>query len=69
MFHKYLLYLYLGCITNIRTNGAGSFHIETLNRSLELGISAGECLDKQLIRALQTEDKLGEKKEVYGFLK
>lgn len=55
-------------ITNIRTSGAGSYHIETLNRSLELSISAGSCLDKELMRVLAVEDQ-SEKKEVFGFLK
>lgn len=44
-------------ITNIRTSGAGSFHIETLNKCLELGKSAGQCLDKVLLRVLREEEQ------------
>lgn len=61
-----------GGITNIRTNGAGSLHIDTVSRSIELGISAGECLDKELMRVLNVDEKLGGEstnKEVFGFLK
>lgn len=63
---------FLAAITNLRTNGAGSFHIETVSRSIELGMSAGECLDKELMRVLKIEEKLNSEstnKEVFGFLK
>lgn len=66
------LSVFIGGITNIRTNGAGSFHIDTVSRSIELGISAGACLDKELMRVLNVDEKLnGEStnKEVFGFLK
>ncbi|KAG4081194.1 hypothetical protein HA402_014642 [Bradysia odoriphaga] len=59
-------------ITNIRTNGAGSLHIDTVSRSIELGISAGTCLDKELMRVLKVDERLNSEstnKEVYGFLK
>lgn len=60
-------------ITNIRTSGAGSFHTETFNKCLELGKSAGQCLDEVLLRILRDEEKkngnhpIGRKK-IYGFL-
>lgn len=62
-----------GYISNIRTSGVGSFHIETLSKCLELGKKAGFCLDTELLRLLneeekQTSDNLG-KQEIFGFLK
>lgn len=60
-------------ITNIRTSGAGSFHMETLNKSLELGKTAGQCLDRVLLRVLREEENQSDKrlghKEIFGFLK
>lgn len=60
-------------ITNIRTGGAGSFHMETLNKCLEVGKSAGQCLDKVLLRVLREEDrKIGNRlvhTERFGFLR
>lgn len=55
-------------ITNIRTSGSGSLHIETINRCIELGISAADCLNRELLRALELEDN-SSKKQVFGFLK
>ncbi|XP_053688020.1 exosome complex component RRP42 [Sabethes cyaneus] len=62
-----------GSITSIRTSGEGSFHADTLNRSLDLGLSAGMSLNKALIQALNTDEEqnskpLGEK-DIFGFLK
>lgn len=60
-------------ITNIRTSGAGSFHMETLNKCLELGRTAGQCLDRVLLRVLREEENQSDKrlghKEIFGFLK
>lgn len=60
-------------ITNIRTSGAGSFQIETLNKSLELGKSAGQCMDNVLLNVLRQEESTSDKrlghKEIFGFLK
>lgn len=61
-------------ITNIRTSGAGSFHMETLNKCLELGKSAGQCLDRVLLRVLREEEqKTGNRligqTEIFGFLR
>lgn len=59
-------------VTALRTSGAGSFHVDTLNRSVEIGVSAGRCLDAELMRALAEEERSngGEQQpEVYGFLK
>uniref|UniRef100_U5ES28 Ribosomal RNA-processing protein 42 n=1 Tax=Corethrella appendiculata TaxID=1370023 RepID=U5ES28_9DIPT len=39
-------------ITTIRTTGYGSFHLDTLNKSLDLAASAGKCLNSELIKAL-----------------
>lgn len=58
----------LAKITNIRTSGSGSLHIETINRCMELGVSAAHCLNRELIRVLEMEDN-SPKKQVYGFLK
>lgn len=66
-------------VTTVRTSGAGSFHVDTLNRSVEIGLSAGACLDAELMRALHEEERkfggaaeaagAGGAQEVYGFLK
>lgn len=66
-------------VTAVRTAGAGSFHVDTLNRSVEIGLSAGACLDAELMRALREEEHkfggaaeaagAGGAQEVYGFLK
>lgn len=60
-------------ITNIRTSGSGSFQIETLNKSLELGKSAGQCIDRVLLKVLSQEESQSDKrlghKEIFGFLK
>lgn len=61
-------------ITNIRTGGAGSFHMDTLNKCLEVGKSAGQCLDKVLLRVLNEEEQqVGNRlighNEVFGFLR
>lgn len=58
----------LAKITNIRTSGCGSLHIETINRCMELGVSAAHCLNRELIRVLKMEDN-SPKKQVFGFLK
>lgn len=47
--------------------------METLNKCLELGKTAGQCLDSVLLRVLKEEEKqsgdgLG-RKEIFGFLK
>ncbi|XP_055533964.1 exosome complex component RRP42 [Wyeomyia smithii] len=62
-----------GSITSIRTSGEGSFHADTLNKSLDLGLSAGNFLDKALMSALKADEEqnskpLGEK-DIFGFLK
>lgn len=59
--------------SNIRTSGAGSFHIETLSKCMDLGKAAGFCLDAELLRLLNEEEKqvntkLG-RREIFGFLK
>lgn len=60
-------------ITNIRTSGAGSFHMETLNKCLDLGKTAGQCLDRVLLRVLREEESKSDKrlghKKIFGFLK
>lgn len=60
-------------ITNIRTSGAGSFHMETLNKCLELGKGAGQAIDAVLLRVLREEEQQSDKrlghKEIFGFLK
>lgn len=48
--------------------------METLNKCLELGKSAGQCLDKVLLRVLREEDqKIGNRlvgqTETFGFLR
>jgi hypothetical protein len=48
--------------------------MDTLHDSINLGISAGECLNKELIKVLKLEEskckKVGiNKKQVVGFLK
>lgn len=59
--------------SNIRTSGAGSFHIETLTKCLHLGKTAGFSLDTELMRLLNEEEKLTDtklgKREIFGFLK
>ncbi|XP_058837034.1 exosome complex component RRP42 [Topomyia yanbarensis] len=62
-----------GSITSIRTSGEGSFHADTLNKSIDLGISAGIFLDKALMATLKTDEErnakpLGEK-DIFGFMK
>lgn len=62
-----------GSVTSIRTSGEGSFHADTLSKSLDLGVSAGAYLDKALMAALKSDEEkntkpLGEK-EIFGFLK
>lgn len=62
-----------GSITSIRAPGEGSFHADTLNKSLDLGSSAGMFLNKALMQALKTDEEqnskpLGEK-DIFGFLK
>lgn len=60
-------------VTNTRTCGTGSFHIDTLSDSIALGIEAGKCLNKELMTILKADEVKSEngvnKKEVYGFLK
>lgn len=60
-------------VTNTRTCGTGSFHIDTLSESIALGIEAGKCLNKELMTILKADEIKSEigvnKKEVYGFLK
>lgn len=70
---KYV-FLLLAYITNIQTSGAGSFHMDTLNKCLELGKSAGQCLDVVLLRVLREEEKktgnrLIGQTEIFGFLR
>lgn len=64
---------FIAYITNIRTGGVGSFHMDTLNKCLEVGKSAGQCLDKVLMRALREEDqKIGNRlvhTQRFGFLR
>ncbi|EAT42627.1 AAEL005851-PA [Aedes aegypti] len=60
-------------VTSIRTSGEGSFHSDTLMKSLDLGVSAATYLDKALMAALKVDEEnntkpLGEK-EIFGFLK
>lgn len=55
-------------ITNIRTSGSGSLHIETITRCMELGVSAAHYLNRELLRVLALEDS-SSKKQVFGFLK
>lgn len=47
--------------------------METLNKCLEIGKTAGCCLDKELLRKLKEEEsQSGERyneKEIFGFLK
>ncbi|XP_058464676.1 exosome complex component RRP42 [Malaya genurostris] len=62
-----------GSVTSIRTSGEGSFHADTLNRSIELGVSAGAFLHKTLMAVLGTDEErnakpLGEK-DIFGFMK
>ncbi|XP_055592570.1 exosome complex exonuclease RRP42 [Uranotaenia lowii] len=62
-----------GSITSIRTSGEGSFHADTLNKSLDLGVSAGAYLNNALMAALKSDEEkntkpLGEK-DIFGFLK
>lgn len=61
-----------GFLTNIHMCGVGSFHQETLESSVELGLSAAEKLDEELLIALKLEEerfgKYG-KKEIFGFLR
>ncbi|XP_065087435.1 exosome complex exonuclease RRP42 [Ochlerotatus camptorhynchus] len=62
-----------GSVTSIRTSGEGSFHADTLMKSLDLGVSAAAYLDKALLAALKADEEnntkpLGEK-EIFGFLK
>lgn len=65
---KYDFFVRVAFITNIHTTGFGSFHSETINRGLELGISAARSLDKELMRTLSLEVQ-DHNKAVYGFLK
>lgn len=62
-----------GYISNIRTSGIGSFHIETLSKCLELGKASGFCLDTELLRLLNLEEKQTKnefgKRVIFGFLK
>lgn len=55
-------------ITNIRTSGSGSLHIDTISRCMELGVSAAHYLNRELLRVLELEDG-SSKKQVFGFLK
>lgn len=66
--------LFSAKITNIRTSGAGSFHTDTFSKCVELGKSAGQCLDQVLLRILHEEEqKTGNRlighKEIFGFLR
>lgn len=58
-------------VTTIRTNGSGSFHPDTLNRSVEIGLTAGQCLDRELMRVLRLAEEQNphDKQEIFGFLK
>lgn len=72
--NQFLFHPISAYITNVRTSGAGSFHMETLNKCLELGKSAGQCLDRVLLRVLREEEqKTGNRligqTEIFGFLR
>jgi exosome complex component RRP42 len=63
-----------GYVTTVRTSGSGSFLIDTLHQSVNLGVSAGECLNKELMKVLRLEESKSTdsglvKKQVVGFLK
>lgn len=74
MCYNCIVFFYTEFITNIRTNGAGSFHTETLNRCLELGKMAGKCLDSVLLKVLRQEEenvgvRIVSRKDICGFLR
>ncbi|EEB18730.1 Exosome complex exonuclease RRP42, putative [Pediculus humanus corporis] len=58
-----------GSITSLLKISGGSLHPITLREMIQLGGSAGECLQDTLERALKEEDSLGPKREKAGFLK
>lgn len=62
-----------GFVTTSRTTGAGSFHFDTLAETLKLGVSAGCCLNRELIKILGNEEAKSNKsigkKQIVGFLK
>lgn len=55
-------------ITTMRTCGAGSLRIETVNESLEMSVRAAICLNTELIRILR-HDEGKSKTDNVGFLK
>lgn len=57
-----------GMITTMRTCGAGSLRIETVNESLEMSVRAAICLNTELIRILR-HDEGKSKTDNVGFLK
>ncbi|KAK6627703.1 hypothetical protein RUM44_010182 [Polyplax serrata] len=58
-----------GAVTSVLKISGGSLHPATLRDMIQLGASAGECLQESLERALKDEDALGPKREKAGFLK
>lgn len=56
-----------GVITNMRTCGAGSLRLETLNEGLDLSVNAAVCLNKELLKVLKLDEEKGDKDKV-GFL-
>ncbi|XP_046687803.1 exosome complex component RRP42-like [Homalodisca vitripennis] len=56
-------------VTYVFKTGFGSFHSHTLKDTLKVGKEIGITLNQELAKALSKEEKLGEKRERYGFLK
>uniref|UniRef100_A0A1B6LN19 Ribosomal RNA-processing protein 42 n=1 Tax=Graphocephala atropunctata TaxID=36148 RepID=A0A1B6LN19_9HEMI len=56
-------------VTYVFKTGFGSFHSQTLKDTLKVGKEIGIMLNQELAKALNNEEKLGEKRERYGFLK
>lgn len=62
-------------MTTSRTyDSGGSFLCETLIKTVQLGLMAGEVLNKKLLQVLENEEKKFDtqeigNKEVFGFLK